>query len=435
MKKIVLFISLFSLIQIGQGQTLLSLSDAIKIALERNFQIRIAKDQNSIAKNNNNWGEAGRYPSIDIRVTQNNSILDQSNNPTAFIKDKIFSSSIAGDASLTWLLFNGFKIKYTKERLALLQAQSEGNALVIVENTLHSVILAYYNAVLQKEKLDVFKRVTKLSKDKYDYYQKRKDFGTSSTFELLQFKNAYLTDSTNYLLQELNYRNAQRNLNLILSVEVETRYELSDFLNPIAENYNLDTLKSEMLNNNYNILNQFINLELQRANTGFAKGSMYPTVSFQTGASNQLSYFQTSQFSSDGSNLNYYANFTINFNLFNGGKTKRAIQNAKINERIAETSLQEKVYTLTSQLVTAYELYLTRVVILNLADESYRSAEYNLKLSAERYEKGTITSFDFRNIQLQFLNAAMTRLDAANSLISVHTDLQRLTGKMVQIQQ
>lgn len=435
MKKNFLLLIFISAGFLAKSQTPLTLSQAIQTALEKNFQIRIAKDQTVIAKNNNKWGEAGRYPSIDLRVTQNNSILDQSNNPTAFIKDKIFSSSIAGDASLSWTLFNGFRIKYTKERLELLQAQSEGNGLVIVENTIHSVILGYYNAVLQKEKLDVLKKLIKLSKDKYDYYQSKKDFGTTSTFDLLQFKNAYLTDSTNFLLQDLNYRNAVRNLNLLLSVDVETRYELTDFLNPILENYNLDTLKNEMLRDNHNILNQFINLELQRTSTNIAKGAMYPTVAFQMGASNQLSYFQTSQFSSDGSNLNYYGNFTINFNLFNGGKTKRAIQNAKIQERIAETSLQEKVFTLTSQLVTAYELYLARIAILNLTNESYLSSEFNLKLAAERFEKGTISSFDYRNVQLQFLNSAMTRLEAANSLIVVHTDLMRITGGIVQIQE
>jgi outer membrane protein TolC len=91
------------------------------------------------------------------------------------------------------------------------------------------------------------------------------------------------------------------------------------------------------------------------------------------------------------------------------------------------------VFTLNSTLVNAYELYLARQVILDLTTESYRSAEYNLKLSQERFEQGSISSFNFRDVQIQFLNAAMTRLDAAYNIISSHTELLRLTGGILQV--
>lgn len=419
-------------IVIAQNQSL-SLSDAIKIALENNYKIEIAKDQIAIAKNNNNWGEAGRWPSIDLQITQNNNILDQSNNPTAFIKDKITSNSVNGNLSANWILFGGFRVRFTKERLEQLQAQSEGNALIIVENTIHSIILSYYNTVLQKEKLDVFKKLIQLSRDKFRYMENKKDLGVSGTFDLLQIKNAYLSDSTNYLLQEIAFRNSMRNLNLLMSRDVENFYELSDFLQVKSDRYEYDTLKSRMLRNNYTILNQYINLELQRTSIDLAKSSMYPVVSLQIGTNNSFSHFQTSQFESNGSNLNYYANFVVNFNLFNGGKTRRAIENARIQEKIQSTSLEEQVFTLTSQLRNAFEMYLARQVILNLATESYLSAEYNLRLAQERFDQGTISSFNFRDVQLQFLNSAMQRLEAAHNLIISHTDLLRITGGILEV--
>jgi outer membrane protein TolC len=418
---------------LGFAQEKLSLTDALKMALENNFKIQIAKDQSAIAKNSNNWGEAGRYPTIDLQVTQNNNILDQSNNPTAFIKDQIISNSVNGSLVANWVLFSGFRVKFTKERLELLQAQSEGNAIIVVENTIQAVVLAYYQSVLQREKLVVLASLIKLSRDKYNQMSRKKDLGVSSTYDLLQIKNAYLADSTNFLLQQINYRNSLRNLNLLMSRDVENVYELTDFLQPPTEIYVLDTLKTRMVRNNSTILNQYINLELQRTQIDLAKSAMYPVVSFQLGGNTQFSHFETSQFATNGSNLNYYGNFVVNFNLFNGGKTKRSIQNAQIQEKIAQISLEEQVFTLNSTLVNAYELYLARQVILDLTTESYRSAEYNLKLSQERFEQGSISSFNFRDVQIQFLNAAMTRLDAAYNIISSHTELLRLTGGILQV--
>ncbi|MBX7095394.1 MAG: TolC family protein [Flavobacteriales bacterium] len=431
--KLILFISLCLASQYIAAQEKLSLSDAIRISLEKNYKIEIAKDQIAIAKNNNNWGEAGRWPSIDLQITQNNNILDQSNNPTAFIKDKITTNSVNGNLSANWMLFGGFRVKFTKEKLEQIQAQSEGNALVVVENTIQGVILAYYNSVLQKEKLDVLAKLIKLSRDKYDHMQRKKDLGVSGTFDLLQIKNAYMSDSTNYLLQEIAYRNSVRNLNLLMSQDVERFYDLSDFLEAKTERYEYDTLKSRMLRSNNTIMNQYINLELQRTAIDLAKSSMYPVVSLQVGTNNSFSHFQTSQFESNGSNLNYFANFVINFNLFNGGKTKRAIQNARIQEHLQSITLEEQVFTLTGQLRNAYEMYLARQVILMLTSEAYSNAEFNLKLAQERFDQGTLSSFNFRDVQIQFLNAAMVRLEAAYNLINSHTELMRLTGGILSI--
>lgn len=431
-KKIKIALFLFCSINVS-AQEKLSLSDAIKIGLDKNFKISIAQDQAAIAKNNNNWGEAGRYPTIDITINQNNNILDASNNPTSFIQDKIFTNSVAGNAVLNWVLFSGFRVNLTKDRLEMLQAQSEGNAVVVIENTVQSIILAYYNAVLQKEKLEVLRDLVRLSKDKYAYFLEKKEFGLITTFDILNIKNAFLADSTNLLLQQLAYKNSMRNLNLLLTQDVEKEIELTDFLIAPKESYDLNTLKEKMLKNNNNIQNQYINLELQRTAIELARSSLYPVVSFQMGANNSYSHFKTSLFSSDGSNLNYYGNFIINFNLFNGGKTKRAIENARIQEKITQTTTDELVFTLTSQLVNTNELYNARLAILALSTESYKSSEYSLQLAKERLQQGTINSFAFRDVQLTFLNSAMTRLDAAYQLINAHTELLRLTGGILDV--
>ena len=48
----------------SQEQETLSLSDAIQVGLANNFDIQVEELNVEIAKNNNNWGAAGRWPTI-----------------------------------------------------------------------------------------------------------------------------------------------------------------------------------------------------------------------------------------------------------------------------------------------------------------------------------------------------------------------------------
>jgi outer membrane protein TolC len=57
-----------------------------------------------------------------------------------------------------------------------------------------------------------------------------------------------------------------------------------------------------------------------------------------------------------------------------------------------------------------------------------RSAALNLELADERFQTGTINSFDFRQIQVNYLNTALNNLQARFDLLDSETELLRLTG-------
>jgi outer membrane protein TolC len=78
----------------------------------------------------------------------------------------------------------------------------------------------------RKKLWDVALEILRLSRDRYRYVQTRKSYGSAGTFDVLQAENNYLTDSSNALRQQLNYENALRNLNLVLSEPIEKQYYL-----------------------------------------------------------------------------------------------------------------------------------------------------------------------------------------------------------------
>lgn len=420
----------FTLMASAQNQ--LSLQDAINVALQNNYQIQITALQAAQSKVNNTWGEAGRYPSITISGTQGNNVSDQSQNPTSFIQELLISNSVQGGADLNWTLFNGFSVKANKARLEQVEAQSEGNAAIVVENTMQAVILGYYNVQLQTDKLEILTEVLQTSKDRYEYNRLKADIGTSVSTDLLQFQNQLLTDSSNVMLQEIAVKNALRNLNILMGVDAEKEYTLSDNLFDDFPEYVFTDLKTKMESSNQNLKNQYINAEIFKQDVKLAKSTMYPVLSFNAGASINNSSYKIGDFPSvSGTNINYYGNFSLSFTIYNGGKVKRAIQSADIQTRITELQVDELKQTLNRDLLQSYELYTMRKKIYDLNKEAVDVAKRNLLSSKEKYEAGVINSFNYRDVNIAYLNAGIATLESLYNLIDSKTELTRLTGGLL----
>ncbi len=56
-----------------------------------------------------------------------------------------------------------------KDKFELIEHLSEGNAAVVVESKIQAVVLAYYQTLLNREKLETIERVKKLSRDRFNY--------------------------------------------------------------------------------------------------------------------------------------------------------------------------------------------------------------------------------------------------------------------------
>ncbi|MEM6831506.1 MAG: TolC family protein, partial [Bacteroidota bacterium] len=349
MKKLIIFSVALLCAYLSGAQESLSLSDAIQIGLDRNYSLKIERGNVEVAQNNNNWGEAGRWPTITLDVAQNNSYTD--NVKVAFptsTRGQTLSNALSPGVNLNWNLFNGFRANMTKSRLELLQSETEGNASIVIANTIQSIILGYYLAVLERDRLNEFSKQLELSRDRFDYIKLKSDLGSAVTTDVLLEEGNYLTDSINYVNQELTFRNAVRDLNVLLAEEdVAKMYVLTDDLELTNEAYTIEDLRNRMMAENVDLKKQYITQALLGQATRLSTADRYPSLTFNAGfneSRNSLDLSNAVFFTGDGfsngpdSRLNsvtdtYTANFTLSFTLFNGGRIKRAIRNAVVNER------------------------------------------------------------------------------------------------------
>ncbi|MDW3647916.1 MAG: TolC family protein [Bacteroidia bacterium] len=437
MSRRILIVAIFCLSFCGAfGQNSISLQDAINLTLENNYGIRISALDQEIARNNNNWGAAGRLPRLDLNV---NGSRFQSGNPGSFVPQR---TNLGVSPSLNWTLFDGYRIEANKARLEELEKLSYGNAAIIIENNLQAVILAYYQGLLAQEQLEVLQEVLKNSRERLEYESFKTEIGTSGSFDLLQFKNALLTDSANVLSQEVVLKNSLRNLKLIMGVEMETEVILRD---PLQENFppiDWDPLLEKMLSDNNNLRNQYINNNILREDIRIARANRYPTISMNAGTTFSTGQLQlinrdpntaeTMPFvTRNVTAFDFSAGITIAFNLYNGGNTRRLIENARINERIGKLQQEDLERSLENDLIITFDQYQSRRELLLIQLASVENSRQSLEMSKDRFQNGLINSLDYRNIQLQYLNAQFAKFQALRNLKESETELLRLSGALL----
>lgn len=438
MKNKVFYILLFLSFQ-SISQDSLSLSKAIEIGLEKNYDIRLTLKNVEINTLLNDWGEAGRLPQLTINLGQNNSLSDQRKNPISFAPYLFQSTDLSSNAALNWTLFNGFGIKANKIKLEQLQLQSENTATLAIENTIHGIILAYYQAKMQIEQLSLLNNIVQLSYEKYSQQQIKSNIGIGVKFDLLQYESNLYTDSTNIVLQQLTLNNAIRNLNLIMGEDVEKKWFLTSKIKPELNNKNFSVLKKEMLSNNTNIKNQYINIALTQQDISLAKSQFYPIINFNAGLNTSFGQLSTKDVNAPignaaSRNLNYYGNFTLNFKLYDGGKVKRGIKALEIQNEVDQLQMAQMTNQLIFELKNVYELYQTRTKIFELTKKAFVVSQSNLEIAKLKEQSGLINSFNFRDIEMAYLSAGVALYQASYDLLESNATLLKMTGKIIQSQ-
>ena len=439
----------------GLAQDRLSLSDAIRLGLDRNYDIRIEEKNVLTSETNNNWGEAGLFPSLTASLQGSTSVFDNKEalNPFSIVAKTKTTSQIVPSLNLNWNLLGVKNISINKHKFETLQKESEGNADIVIANNIQSIILGYYVVVLELRRLEEFKKQLELSRDKYHQIKLRKDMGSAVTSDLLLEEGNYLTDSADYIIQERVFKNAQYSLNFLIGeTEINKGYILTDdFIIDKEGPLTYEQLARKMDDDNIDLKKQYLSQAILNDDVQLRRADRLPQLSI--GAN--YTYTKNTQDISDwpierlqirddngnvigmrsstgtNANANYGANFTVSFNLFNGGKINRAIQRTIILEDIGNIRIEKMKSSMNRDLLNAFEEYQVRKQLFEISDLRYISASQNLEITEHKFENGSINSFDYRTVQNNHLMAAIQRLQSLYNLIDSKVTLMRLTGGIV----
>ncbi len=415
----------------------LSAKDAVFTALKNNYDIQASNAQIDISNKNNTWSEAGLFPTVNLNIGYNNTIQDNSNNPFTFTPGVILSRNLSPNLALNLNLFSGFAVKISKERLEKLEEQSKGNALLVIESTILDVLKAYYSARVQYDRLINLNQLKKSAKERYLYYQIKNKYANSTSIEELQFKNQYFTDSTNALVQEYSYRNAIRNLYLLMnnkSIEEEVDLPLlTDSLNLNFPIIDFNDAQNSLKTNNQQLKNQLIAIELQQLNTSFQKSFLYPTLSLQGAFLPSKSWFkdlnETFQ-PLETEVLTYNGSINMRYTIFNNWKNKRAVEVSKIQESIAIMNYESMKKKVSSSLANLIDSYKGNAKLVELSTMNLKYASQTFELAEKRFKMGTLNSVELMVFENNYQKQILQHYEFLFNKINTFLEIYRLTGKL-----
>lgn len=416
MRFLSLSILVLSLYLPANGQVYYGLKECIATGLERNFSILIARNNETIAKNNYTLGNAGYLPSLDLtgrysgtlnNTTQN--LSDGSQNISTGVNNTTSNAGVA----LGWTIFNGFSVQTTYKKLNELKQLGTLNTQLTVENLIADVISGYYNYILQVQLLNNMKYALTLSRERLRIDEERYLLGSSSKLEVLQSQVYVNADSSMLSKQYEVVRAAQIRLNEMMAVEdLSAEFLSRDTTIDVYPQLLYERLFNETLAKNTNLAIASKNKDISEKDYKLVVSRSYPYLNLSSGYSyNYNTYSSGSNTSQITNGMNY--GLTLGVNIFDGFNQRRSIRNSSIDVKNKELQYLEIEQGVKADLITIYSAYTNNLRLITLEDQNLMTATENLDIALERYKLGSLSGIDLREVQKSLL-------DAHERLISVH---------------
>ena len=230
-KKIATILILSFLILGAKAQQILTLNEALKIALANNYAIQLAKNDAEIAMNSNYAGAAGMMPTVAATASQDNVVNNTAQkflNGTENNKDGAKSNQLNAGVELGWTIFDGLKMFATKNKLNQLQDIGELRMRLQIEQNFSRIMRAYFDISQNKKLLSAYQQSVEISTERLQQANDKYAVGKVSKTEVLKAQVDLNTDKSAQMKQQNLLQNAKINLNQLLARDLMTDFEVEE---------------------------------------------------------------------------------------------------------------------------------------------------------------------------------------------------------------
>lgn len=427
---------LFSLtIKPSVGQTVYGLKDCISIGLERNFSILVAKNNETISKNNYTLGNAGFLPTVDLSARNSGSLNDSKTNftdGTSNSTNGVFNTTTSGSLVMGMTIFNGFNAVTSYKKLGELNQVGQLNTQLAIENLVSDIVSGYYNYILQVQLMNNLKYALTLSRERLRIDGDRYLLGSGSKLEVLQSRVYVNSDSSNLSRQNEVVISAQISLNEMMAVEnLSNKFSSKDTTIDVNPNLLFDKLLESTLADNTSLKIASKNKTISEYDYKLAVSRSYPYLNFNGGYNYNLNSYQQSVTKNQTTKgLNY--GLTLGFNIYDGSNKRRDIRNSTIDKENKDLRYREIEQGVRADLLTIYSAYSNNLRLISLEDQNFQTARENLDIALERYKLGSLSGIDLREVQKSLLDARERLISAHYQTKLAEVSLQLIAGKIME---
>ena len=410
----------------------LTAEEAVKMALQNNFDIQLARNAADVTVINNSAGQAGMLPSIGLNggFGGGNTNLNQ-NLADGRVIDRagVVTNTANAAVQLNWTLFDGMGMFINRTRLRQLNEAGEQAYRIQVEQTLLDVLTAYYQLVRQQYVVKVNEQNLKLSDERVRLAGNRYEVGTGSKLDFLQSKVDRNNDHTLLIQLQQELETSKIKLNQLLGRDVKTTFSVADSLQQ-DDALNYEQLYKDALSKNSLLRLSDIQRGIALQELRMVRAQQLPVVSLNSG------YTYNRNKTTAGFlllNQNNGVNFGLNASvpLFSGFQLKRQHQQAKLSLRTAELVQQKQQLDMQAQLNTVFVQYSRSKELLNLQKENVATAKLAMEVAMDKFRIGTAGLLEVKNAQQNLLNAENRMIEVVLQMKQAEIQLLRVSGNLI----
>ena len=418
------------------AQNKLTVEQAIIATIENNYDIQLLRNDSSSYALDKKYARAAFLP----RINATSGLVFNNNNQKQKLADGskressgIRSNNLNGALQLNWTVFDGFKMFATRDKLTEFVKLGEMAIKNQVVNSVAAVINNYYNIVRQKQQLKAIEEQMGINEERVKIAEKKFSVGLGAKPDVLQGKVDLNAQKAARLKQQTLIDQLKEQLNQLMNVEMNTRYEVSDSIT-FRDGIILGDIMGTVETTNPELQLIKKNIDIGKLTLKERKADRYPVVSFNSAynyskTNNQTVINTFTPLFNRNNGFNYGIGITIP--ILNGFNVKRQIQQAQLDIDYLNISYKNQKTKIDLGITNAFKDYELHKKTLALEEENILLAKENVFISLERLRLGITTYIELRETQ-KSLELAYDRLIAAryNTKLA-ETELLRLKGDLV----
>jgi outer membrane protein TolC len=413
-----------------EAQGVLTLEEAINIALKNSLDIRISRNNLEANILNNHISIAGGLPQVNGSLNNNQALtnLNQKlSNGTNIERNGNATSTNNASISGSLLLFNGFRVHATKNRLEALELQSEQQINVQVQNVIANVMVKYYDIVRQDSYIKTIRQSIEVTLQRKKLVDARQSVGLANNADTYQAQIDLNASEQELQSQELVLSQAKADLMNLLTQRADSVYAIRDTI-IVDSLINLNTVMDN-LTKNPDVLAAEQQIRINEAIVREVGAQRYPSVALN-GGYNYNRNQSTAGFTLLNQTYGPFIGLGLQVPLFNGGANKRQQRVAEIGTRNSTLTRQALLNDLQTSAIRAWQAYQNNLARLQTERENNRIAADLLSLVLQRFQFGVGTIVDVREAQRSFVEAGYRLVNLAYAAKVSEVELKRLASQL-----
>jgi outer membrane protein TolC len=419
----------------SSAQKVLPVSEAVALALENNYGIKIVDNNKKIAENNASLLNSGYLPTVTgtsgVTYNRDNIEAEFTNGESTALNGAKSSRYNAG-LNVNYTLFDGLGRYYDYKRLKEQYKLSELQARETIENTISQLYTVYYNVAQVSENVKTLEQTLAISKDRITRAKYQFEYGQGTKLDILNAQVDINNDSINLINAKQQLINTKRDLNVVLGNVVSSDFSVETAITFLLS-LNKEDLMMKMKANNVTLLQVENNIRINEFIIKANRSGYLPTVGLTGSYGWNRNNNNAASFVAVSTNTGISGGINLSWNLFDGGGTITRVKNAKIDLENREFEKQSLIISVERDFYNAWDDYQNRLAVFQVQENNIITAKNNFDRTQEKYKLGQVTSIEFRQAQLNLLSAELSRNQAKYQAKLSELNVLQLSGELLNV--